>query len=34
MFTLFHFDHHREIVARRLEASPLSGLAERIPTSA
>ena len=34
MFTLFHFDHHREIVTRRLEASPLSGLAERIPTSA
>lgn len=34
MFTLFHFDHHREIVARRLEASPLSGLAERIPTNA
>lgn len=34
MFTLFHFDHHREIVARRLEAPPLSGLAERIPTSA
>jgi hypothetical protein len=33
MFTLFHFDHHRENVARRLEA-PLSGLAERIPTSA
>jgi hypothetical protein len=33
MFTLFHFDHHRENVARRLEA-PLSVLAERIPTSA
>jgi hypothetical protein len=23
MFTLFHFDHHRENVARRLEAPPV-----------